>query len=87
MKITLIKSLTDVIALSIFNPFIVYALDKSPQGKHLGEARFLEYSIEYLEPLGITTANENGVYFKPYLNGVSHDGTVLPENYWGDYAR
>ena len=57
----------------------------SQTGQHFGEARALEYSIEYLDPKGVTTADENGITFAPFSCCVSHSNEVLPESYFGDY--
>src|SRR3989338_961699 len=57
----------------------------SQTGEHFGEARALEYSIEYLDPRGVTTADENGITFAPFSCCASYSNEVLPESYFGDY--
>lgn len=78
-----IKMFFIILVILFLIPFSVYA----KTGNHFGEQKFLEYSIEYLEPMGITRANENGIFFIPnfpYLPSFS--STVLPERYFGEYS-
>jgi len=55
-------------------------------GKHTGESSPFEYSIEYLNPLGVTIVDETGIFYDPFDFGSSHDEfTILPANYFGSY--
>lgn len=65
--------------------FASASFSQSQTGKHYGEAKNLEYSIEYLDPLGVTIANETGITFLPFSGGQSFDPTVLPEQYFDEY--
>jgi len=70
------------IVFSLLAPFGVYA----QTGQHLGEARFLEYSIDYLSPLGITTVHEGGITYAPFGFVPRTESTFLSEEYFGEYA-
>ena len=65
----------------IFYSFVVFAGEN-----HGGEIKNLDYSIEYLDPKGVTTANLSGITFKPFEFEWSFLPTVLPEKYFGDYG-
>lgn len=55
-------------------------------GAHTGEARFLEYRIEYLEPKGITTVDAAGITYAPFAFSPMQESTSLPPRYYGDYS-
>jgi len=54
-------------------------------GNHYGEAGYLAYSIEYLEPKGITIVNDYGITFKPFDFDWSFLPEILPSKYFGDW--
>lgn len=54
-------------------------------GNHFGEERFLEYWIEYLDPLGVTAVDEAGITFSAFDGSVTHEEIILPEKYFGEY--
>ena len=53
-------------------------------GEHVGEVNSLKYHIEYLNPLGVTTADATGITYDSIF-GTNHETTLLPDTYWGDY--
>ncbi|MDO8504752.1 MAG: hypothetical protein Q7S36_02765 [Candidatus Liptonbacteria bacterium] len=53
--------------------------------RHKGEIKYFEYSVEYLGPLGVTTAGADGITYSPFAGGASHEDTLLPDKYFGDY--
>lgn len=55
-------------------------------GNHFGERKNLSYSIEYLDPLGVTEVDETGITYRPYTCCESYENTVLPERYFGSYT-
>lgn len=69
----------------IFWPSAFVSADFDKTGNHYGEAGNLEYSIEYLEPKGVTTANNYGLTFKPFGFDLSFLPQILPAKYFGDY--
>lgn len=89
MRICQIKrSLAGFLALSFFFPAIAGAggiVFEQKIGRHAGEERFLEYSIEYLNPLGVTLVKASGITYKPFGHLSTHEDTVLPSAYFGSY--
>ncbi|OHA06845.1 MAG: hypothetical protein A2934_00595 [Candidatus Sungbacteria bacterium RIFCSPLOWO2_01_FULL_47_10] len=65
-------------------PFFASA-EAMKTGNHTGEERFLEYSIEYLDPQGVTTVDSLGIWFKPFYYGWSFLPTIVPEKYFDNY--
>jgi hypothetical protein len=53
-------------------------------GKHTGEQKQLDVSIDFQHPSGITTTNADGTYYK-YYGYVIYEDKVYPEEYWGDF--
>jgi len=65
-------------------PLFVSA-DVSHAPPHKGEKVSLEYSIEYLHPLGETITGATGLTFLPFAGGFAFLATLLPERYFGSY--
>lgn len=83
-KITIIPVLIVFIALPFTGLAQVNELGEKA-GKHSGEEPPFEYWVEYLEPLGVTTADEDGITFAPFNSSPSFLADDIPEKYFGDY--
>ena len=57
----------------------------SQTGNHTGEAALLDYSIEYLDQLGITIAGADGITYAPFGFAPFFEPTIYPERYFGSY--
>lgn len=75
------KSLIVILILLFLTPSLTFA----QTGNHFGEQKFLSYYIEHLSALGVTTVDGNGITYKPDAGGESHEDTILPAQYFGDY--
>ena len=81
-KVFPIFSIAAIILVFVLNSASAYI---AKIGNHYGEVGDLQYSIEQLEPKGITTADSLGITFDPFDFGWSFLPTVLPSKYFGDY--
>ncbi|OGZ06783.1 MAG: hypothetical protein A3C93_02335 [Candidatus Lloydbacteria bacterium RIFCSPHIGHO2_02_FULL_54_17] len=52
---------------------------------HKGEKPSIAYHIEYLSPLGVTTAGPTGITYAPYGYYPTFEPTVLPARYFRTY--
>lgn len=81
------KNFINKILVGIFILIVAIPLLVSAQtGNHFGEQKFITYSIEYLDPLGVTVVDETGITYIPFQYGESHNDTILPERYFGSYS-
>ena len=84
------KIFSVLIATAIFISSVNFAFAEtipliSPTGNHIGEKPPLQYSIEYLDPKGITTVGPTGIIFAPFSDSATQDPTILPLRYFGSY--
>lgn len=81
------KILLSIFLLTLFVPVSASAsLFGDPVATHVGENSQFEYWVEYINPLGVTTVDENGITYDPFQFSPTHENTFLPEQYFGDYA-
>lgn len=73
--------LVGIVVFGVLVPLFISA----QTGNHFGEQKYLTYSIEYLNQLGVTQVSEAGIDFKPFGCCPSHQNTILPDRYFGSY--
>ncbi|MDO8521465.1 MAG: hypothetical protein Q7S52_05095 [bacterium] len=52
---------------------------------HKGEKPSIAYHVEYMSPLGVTTASASGITYAPFGYFPTFEPTILPARYFGDY--
>ncbi|MDP3962896.1 MAG: hypothetical protein Q8Q39_00140 [bacterium] len=57
----------------------------SKTGNHAGEEINLRYAVEYLDPLGVTIADADGITYAPFSYAPSYESKVYPTQYFGSY--